>query len=342
MSKFYNAFPRELGRYRTGRANSLQDLVQWVNGRNGLQDQYTSVYGFHDWNGSKRPNYYNAVVDRIYWDADPYAYDSARKVKVKLEDPAKRVLRLSYNLEDEKVGHWLIASGSGLNVYGDTTDWPLSPDDKKKDTIRAIQEYYDDMSRLQGDSLYGDVARVSRIPGTVNLKFKRKHGRRYCIFTSRESIEDGSYIENMQTNNGDRKNAYISGDKPIDLMYWEQEAESYFSGRNHANSYVEGIDMDVEYESDWFCVNKAMESCMVGKSSMGGTNRDRFIVLTYLFNTGYTSQEALGICKQKFNVTTLDSMRLEGQLKDIYTKGANFPSPTTLLKEGRCNNCGMC
>lgn len=338
MKQFYSNFPRELGRYRTGRANSVKDLIEWVNEGNGKRDQFVSVYGFDDWNGTKRPRYDSAVIDKIYWDADPYGYKNNQKVK--LEDPSTRVLRLSYELENDGVGHWLVASGSGLNLYAETTDWPLAPDTKKS-TIYAIQQHYDEKVNLEGDSLYGDVARVSRVPRTVNLKFKRAHGRRYCIFINRRNIENGAYIEKMQRNDGD-KDCYVAGNKPIDLMYWEEHADNFYSNRNIVDSYEEGIDEDAEFESDWFCVNKAMKACKEGKKLSNGTNRDRFIVLAYMYDTGYSAPEALGICKQNFHSTTLESMRLEQQLKNIYSNGVIFPSPTLLNKQGRCNSCGMC
>ncbi len=73
--KFYTNFPREVGKYRQWKANSISDLLHYVNKYNGKQDLYTSVYGFEEWfNG--RPNYNSAIIDRIYCDIDPYYTDN--------------------------------------------------------------------------------------------------------------------------------------------------------------------------------------------------------------------------------------------------------------------------
>ncbi len=231
-------------------------------------------------------------------------------------------------------------SGNGLNVYADTDSYPLAPD-RKKAVIHTIQTYYDQKAgEIQTDAVKGDIARISRIIGTRNLKFRGEE-KRFCVFVSREDVESGNHIERSRANQNNNK-AYIKGTKPIDLFYWEENSPEFIDSGG-INFYEEGIEEDAEIDTDWYCILKSLERVKKSqRNGINGTNRDRFLILSYLCNTGYTAPEALGICKKEFHESVFRTMRNEGQLKNIFMNGIAFPSRATLGSEGRCNNCGMC
>lgn len=339
--RFYNYFPRELGQYRQWTARTLDDIVRKVNRWNGKLDLYTSVYAFPEWRG-RRPNYNSAIIDRIYWDIDPYYTDKGTGEKVYIGDIDKRALAMSDKLMDDGIPHWLVASGSGINIYGVTTEYPPPPD-SKKNILYAIQNHYDDPV-IQSDQLHGDVARISRIPNTRNMKF-RVNEARYCVFVSREDIETGEYIRRMEECDNNY-NGFVPGDNPIDLMYWEQEApERYTDIGFDMYDPDEDIDPDdvEEFSTDWYCVQQSFERCQEKNKINGvGTNRDRFIVLTHMFNVAISSEEAEIITQREWDPRVYNAMKQEGQLRNIYKNGVMFPSRDTLKQEGRCNDCDRC
>jgi len=307
---------------------------------NGKQDVYTSVYGFEEWTNG-RPVYDSAIIDRVYSDIDPYYTDKGTGEKVFIGKIDERALKLSDKYIADSVPHWIIGSGSGINVYGVTTEYPVAPD-KKKDTLYAIQNHYHDKF-IQADKLNGDVARISRAPKTRNKKFRLSEAR-YCVFLSRRDLETDRYLERMQTNDSN-KQSFITGTKPIDLEYWEEHAEEHFINLGYDmydDTEEEPSEME-PFETEWYCVDKAMERCRSErKLSNIGSNRDRFIVLTYMFNVAYSSAEASVITRNEFSNSVYNSMAKEGQLKNIYRNGVNFPSRDTLKNEGRCNDCDRC
>ena len=334
--KFYSHFPREVGRYRNSTVNSVDGLVSYINRWNGRRDIYTSVYGFTDLhNTNKYERYNSAIIDKIYWDVDPYYYDYESKDKIFIGDIEKRTLNLSDKLMDDEVAHTIVASGGGMNVYAETTDFPLATE-RKKDTIYAIQEHYND-DFIRADKLHGDVARISRIPGTRNMKFRPRDGKKYAIFITRKDLETGKWKYKSERNIN--KISHVKGKNKIDLHYWESKSPKRYTNDN-LGIYEEGIDKtDIKLDSDWFCVNEAMSRCGNGANH---TNRDRFIVLSYMFNTGYSSPQARGIIDNQFSIRNIDKVGSEGQLKHIYERGISFPNKQTLKFEKRCNECNLC
>jgi hypothetical protein len=334
--KFYTNFPREVGRYRDGIATSMERLVAWINQWNGVRDMYTSVYGFSDINNpDKQKRYNSAIIDRIYWDIDPHWYDQVTKQKTHIGEIAERGLALSDKLIEDGVPHWIVASGSGINIYGKTTDFPVSPD-RKKDVLYAIGSHYDD-SYIRADTLHGDVARISRIPGTRNMKFKQKDGIRYAVFVTRKDLETGNWLH--KSKNNINKLSYVKGKTNIDLHYWEENAEERYLGNNFGGMNEKGIDESIELNTDWYCVKQAMERCGNGAVH---TNRDRFIVLSYMFNMGYSAPQARGLVNKEFSFSNRQKVLMEGQIDHIYERGISFPSKTRLTKENRCNDCNLC
>ena len=333
---FYSKFPREIGSHRQAKVRSVNEMVKYINQWNGKMELYTSVYPFERWNGN-RPIYESAVVDRIYWDIDPY--DNTNKKKVYLGDPAERALKHSDTLIDDNIKHTIIVSGSGLNVYAFTDDFPLAPN-RKKPSIHTIAKYYNNKSGAKSDTkVMGDVARISRIPGTRNMKFKGKNSRRFCVFISRDDLENDRWIKMSESNTSNF--SIVDGDL-IDLYQWEQKSPEFIQSGG-LDLYEEGVDEDAILDTSWYCVNQAMKRCKLTQHyNKSGTNRERFIILSYLLNTAHTSKEAHGIAKNEFHSTVYDTMLIEGQLKNVYSNGILFPSIKTLTDEARCNKCGMC
>ena len=336
--KFYTHFPRQVGRFRSSEVKSVNELVSYVNKWNGKKDIFTSVYGFEWLPKRYEPDYSGAIIDKIYWDLDP-----KDDFVTPIED---RVLKLSSALSSDSIPHFLVATGTGFGVYALTTNFPVSPD-RKKTTVKLIQQYYDnEAGGIMGDSSsYGDISRVTRVMGSMNMKY-RNGLRRYCVFVPTSSIEKATYHDKHVVT-GIQGNGYVRGSSMIDLSYWEEEAEDFIDSGGFG-LFEDGIDENSELDTDWFCVKQAVKNTTNGvmKNSVNrintGTNRDRFIILSYMYNTGYSSQQAQGIARNTFNQRILDEMVHEGQLRNVYNRGIKFPSKSTLKREGRCNECNLC
>ena len=333
--RFYTNFPREVGKYRNGNVTNINQLIEYINKWNGLRDMYTSVYGFSDIsNPNKVKRYNSAIIDRIYWDIDPHYYNKNEKVHV--GKIAERGLALSDKLMDDGIPHWIVASGSGINIYGVTNDFPVSPD-RKKDVLYSIANHYDD-SFIRADSLHGDLSRISRIPGTRNLKYKQSQGLRYAVFITRDDLENDTWLEKSKNNINNFN--YVRGSSPIDLHYWEENAQERYAGGAFVEGMNEqGVEDNFELETDWYCVKQAIERCGNGAVH---TNRDRFIVFSYMLNMGYSAPQARGLAKSKFNRSNFQKVLMEGQVDHIYNRGISFPSKTILKNEDRCNDCDHC
>lgn len=329
--KFYTNFPRQVGKYRNGIVKSERELIQYVNRWNGKRDIFTSVYAYDDiHNPDVDERFRTAIIDRIYWDLDPQ--------DDKLHSVENRVLRLSAALSDDSAPHIIKASGTGFGLYAFTDDFPVAPD-KKKTTVKIIQEHYDEKAGgISGDrTSYGDIARISRIPGTLNMKY-RNGLRRYCVFVPLQSVENRTYMSKYVTT-GTQGNGYIHGSKPIELAHWENLAETYVDSSG-LGIYDDGIDSSVEFETDWWCINQSLEKAAATKRQT--TNRERYIIINHLFNTGFTSQQANGIILKTFSKYNNAKTIEEGMIKSIYSRGLRFPAKTTLKREARCNDCGQC
>lgn len=336
--RFYTHFPRQVGKFRSGVVKSVPELISYVNKWNGKRDLFTSVYGHEFIPKRYEPDFSGAIIDKIYSDLDP---------KDDLINPVdERTLRLSSTLSSDNIPHFLVATGTGFGVYALTSPFPVAPD-RKKTVVKMIQEHYDDKAGgIVGDrSSYGDISRISRIPGTMNLKYRNGH-RRYCVFVSPKSIENGTYHD-RHVLTGDHGNGYVKGSSVIDLHYWEEESEDYVDSSG-LGTYEDGMEEGEKLDTDWFCVKQAAERCINGVSRNSvnrvntGTNRDRYVVLSYLYNTGHSSQQARGIVQKTFSHKILTEMLHEGQLRNVFSRGIRFPSKKTLQREGRCSNCNLC
>jgi len=330
--KFYTNFPRQIGKYRNKIVNSEEELIQYVNRWNGKRELFTSVYAYGDIHNPDIDERFNtAIIDRVYWDLDPLD-DTHRSI-------VERLLMLSSALSDDNVPHIIKASGTGFGVYALTDNFPVSPD-KKKTTIKVIQEYYDNKAgKINGDrTSYGDIARISRIPGTLNMKY-RNGLRRYCVFVPLQSVENDTYMSKYVTT-GIQGNGFVKGDRPLDLAYWENLAADYVDSSG-LGIYEDGIEItDDEFETDWWCIQQSLDK--VAQNKRQTTNRDRYLIINHLFNTGYTSQQANGIVLKKFSKYNNAKTIEEGMVKNLYSRGLRFPSRTTLMREGRCNDCRKC
>lgn len=351
--KFYTAFPRLIGQTREDLVDNIKDFMAYVKKWNGRKNLFTSVYSFDEYSWTSKygkkdwpvPVYSSAIIDRIYWDIDP---EDNHPMTID-----ERVIYLSLALTKDEIMHFILFSGSGYAVYAITDDYPVAPD-KKKSTVRCIQEHYDRKAGelfglnkeehgvvgIEADpTSYGDIARISRIPGSLNLKYRGFTEPRYCIFIGLNDIRQGRSV-NM-SKKGQHGKGFINNIKKINLAYWEEEAESYIDTSGE-DLYRDGIEQTAEFKTEWYCVKEAFNDCRNGIYKQNGLNRERYIVLSFFVNAGYSSRQARRITKNDFHPRIYQDMVSESQLKHVYTQGVLFPSRSVMKKEGRCNECGLC
>ncbi|RLG80302.1 MAG: hypothetical protein DRO09_03305 [Thermoprotei archaeon] len=149
--------------------DSNEKLLKWV----GFfkKDCYVSVFYFERWD-KKGPDPKSVIINTIYFDFD---------CETKPERAYAETRTLLEILERSKIIPRVYFSGAkGFAIYLDVPDLRLNyPKDVLKTFCMRIMKELD--LKTADIKVFGDIMRVSRLPGTVNSKSIRLHGEAlYC------------------------------------------------------------------------------------------------------------------------------------------------------------------
>lgn len=192
----YSTFPREVATPIRTLVTNRTDFLDFVNKFNGKTNLYSSIYSFQNI-FSNKPIYDSCIVDRIMFDLDSSTcYADAMKLHNKFLE--------------QNIRHTVIFSGRGFQVFPFTKKVTGS---KSKELITNAQLYYIQLLGIDADMhVVGDLARISRIPNTFNMR----RGR-YCIMlnskilnTSYEKIQEFAKTQYFN-------NHVVFGEKLLDL-----------------------------------------------------------------------------------------------------------------------------
>lgn len=169
--------PLNLVRIRN--VNSIDALVGLMDAFSNRLGFYISVYAYASSPATAR--YDSAVIDRMYLD-----FDSKTKPAAAVNEAAL-VIDTFHDLSIE--AHSYFSGEKGAAVYIDFPPVDIAPENKKGVLYRFWEMVKSGMgievSTLDGGSLKGDIARVSRLPNT-----KHKSGL-YCIPLERSDLRKG-------------------------------------------------------------------------------------------------------------------------------------------------------
>src|SRR3990167_2326319 len=271
MRFLYSGFPREMGTPRRSVVNDPKEFLDFVRVNNGRTNVYTSLYSFRETNG-RICDYKTAKIDKVVHDFDALSQlDEAQKSREWVRGE----------------GGWslLVLSGGGWHVYIKVT---CKRYDRPSDALYNFQEEMRTKLNLGFDkSLRGDVGRLIRVIGTMNMKTKT-----FCVPITQD-MADTLTIEQITTQAKDPKVARDLcvvrdwkryGELPsIDLSPWDHERIHEGPKIPHVDFEVNGILVvptldDIPPTLRRLCV-----------ADMG--HMDRAKVISHVYGAGYTREE---------------------------------------------------
>lgn len=286
--------------------NEYRDLYS------GKKDIYTSVYKYKDY---IRPE--NAIIDRIFLDFD---YD-------KYLDFFDDVRKVAKYLADSGYTFCIRFSGRGFHIF-----IKLNRRVKLKNPKNAIRNWVRDMhikTNTESDSsVVGDLRRVSRMIGSMNLKTHR-----YCIpigynelmnFTYQSICKMAEEIDETK----DYDDIYYIGSNFLDISDFDVE-EGPQSINYNIN--INNIQVQDGYPE---CIEQMLKDPELGYYGRGQ-------LILYLRDDGYSFEEILMILKtilsdKKYYHCTVE----EGQPTYLYFNREDllFASCQTLKDNGLCTS----
>ena len=325
------AFPERKGPYRM--VYNQQQFNEVVNKLNGKKNLYTTVYAFSRLKQNEYsqmiPDYSSAIIDKVFFDFDN-------------EKALSNVKKLHYYLLEKSIMHTIIFSGGGFHLYifcdTITLMFPY-------DTVENVQRHYAKEIQLTigeasthdlDEAIIGDLARVTRIPLTYNVKRKR-----WCLpITHKDLGEDFEYFKKL-AENMPLSNCSIKTYGKIKLNLKEFD----FQSSKKLNVIEEEIPLlgkmeNLSEEGFYPCV----ENMIVKRSGC----HPWYWGTIFLHEKGYTKQEADMIMKKylsKFKRTDGFAndyehyKKSDRHLDTVYNDKTGkhyFPSAAHLFKKGIC------
>ena len=294
------------------------DLYYLINKYNGIIDCYSTLYSIPE------PRAYNkATIDKIYFDLDSKnAWDNLKKAHNKL-------LELD-------IQHCALFTGGGCSLF--IFCKPTSSLQYPKAAIRKAQKYYakelglsigkPDIADID-EHIVGDIARITRIPYTFNIKPNR---RRYCMVITDTALKYPYEKIKARATDQHIEKLQIWGNKKIDLIKFDELPEISMEYMNLAKE-----DMIIESKDNYAkLLNKLpyLIKNLLNHTVCGW--RARYLTILAIKEAGIPIELCIKICKyywtpEKFHHSLFD----EQQFQYIYSRNdLFFPKWETLLAEG--------
>ena len=273
--KMFKKFPREVGPPRKVVYN-IQEWLNFCNKYNGMKKAvYTSIYKFNiiDQVGTKpvKPEYNSAIIDKIFFDFDDKSCNAWKECN-----------SLHQELLKDNIKHIIIMSGRGYHLYYFSS--PLSSENPKSLIYNSQYHFINKLKLTVDAQVIGNPAQLARVPNTFNIK-----GNRFCIPLTQEQFEkEDKYCKQLASKQNFVKKISI-GEKLFDLKPFD-----------YKTNIVEDINFELEFENS---VNQNyMNNCdikikkLLSKKELGW--RERYLVILYFREKGFTMQEVYNILKE--------------------------------------------
>jgi len=326
-------FPERRGEYRI--VHNQKEFYDALNKYNGRTNVYSTIYSFSNLKkgkyGIEYPEYDSAIVDKIFFDLD--SINSFKNIK--------KLHKLLLNLD---LIHCLIMSGGGFHCYVKCKIHNLK---NPKDAIANVQRKIVEKIGLEiGDPkeadidehIIGDIARISRIPNTFNLKRKC-----FCVPLKNTDFNIFKSLHDIQEAAKEQRLIPIQwyGNKKINIDKFDYPTKK----PDIRTIEIPMGKFDIEEYGDekmWPCVRKMLTEHT--------NHKFRYWGVIWLREMGFTEEEAKEICKKylsKFSRndgTINDFIHMQKHdhvFETVYHKGEHFfPYCEKLYREGLCE--GKC
>jgi hypothetical protein len=244
------------------------ELVAEINKHNGILSCYCTVYKFRD-HDNYLCIYDTAIIDRVFFDFDD-------------ENAFDDILKMEKYYSKLNIKRAILFSGGGYHFYIKCK----RVTENKRGTLRGYQEYITDKLKLLPDTnVFGDIARIARIPNTYNRK-----RRKFCIAIKPEWLKKGDkWI---------RKRA----GKPHKWFEWHGEKVENIEGHEvNIEPLMPQLD-NIEIRSD--IKKKYKNFSNTAKKMLSDNNlrwKNRGALINYLFEQGYFPEEVIDLLWNKLN-----------------------------------------
>ena len=271
---------------------------------NAWKDIYISVY---DFKGTPKAN--TAIVNNIFLDFDPVKNNDVLSFEY-----CKMVAR---HLLNEKINHKVFYSGRGFHIFIDV-DKSVKLRNPKQAIRNYVKELHKKTHTKSDRAVVGDLMRVRRCPGTVNLKTGR-----YCIPLSSHEIMTLTLHQIKSLATSHRKISQRLNLKKLNLKeYYEDKVNIYQPTSETKN---------ITFCNSIPCVNEMMKDENLPYLMRG-------YVILYLRDMGYELDEIYDIMKKflsddKFHHCAYE----EHQIEYLYNRtDIVFPNCYRLRDEDIC------
>lgn len=274
----------------------------------GKKNIYESVYQF-DGEGKEAIQTSNAIVDKIFLDFD---YDE----DLTFFNDVKKVVKY---LNQSKIKFYIRFSGRGFHIFIQLADIKLkNPQHAIREWVRRLHEETDTDS---DSSVVGDLRRVCRIMGSMNLKTHL-----FCIPLDYQTLMTNTYktICDKAKEYHDELADYINDGTLLDLSEYDKEKE-HISVKN-----VSSTNIELSYGLPP-CIRAMIKNPLLGYEERGQ-------LILFLRDDGYGFNEILSVLKtilsdEKYYHCTEE----ENQLEYLYNReDMMFASCKTLKSKGMC------
>ncbi|MHA1868723.1 MAG: hypothetical protein ACTSXD_11820 [Candidatus Heimdallarchaeaceae archaeon] len=308
----FSTFPREVGPPRKV-VTDMKQFLDYINLYNGKRKAlYTSIYMFKNINEEWKPDYNSAIVDKLYFDFDDKSCNAWEECN-----------RLHQTCFEQNLKHIVVFSGRGYHLYIFTTHYNPT---YKKEAIRGGQTYFIDKLNLTVDrQVLGNVAQLARIPNTYHSKAKR-----FCIPLTKEQFEKGDkFIKHLAKEQNFVKDIII-GEKLFDLKRFDIKKEPEF------NLNLPEI---TSKSFNTTSITRDLPPCILNILNKEIKRwKDRYLIILYFKEKGYTREEVLEILKKYLTKQKLyHCIKEERQLQYLFERDdLVFPSCKRMKEDGFC------
>lgn len=334
----FNSFPREVGSSRKI-VKSKEEMIDWINASNGYKDCYTSVYKFNQLQQSgksrTRADYYSAQVDKVFFDFDIEEDNPERDDAYSSRESGLEALRdFHRDCKKSNLKHSMFISGSGFHGYIFAGYHVL---EYKKQALQNAHMHFINKLDLKIDrKIIGDLARITRIPNTFNLKREK-----FCVPLTSDEVMNMEPDELFKLADSPRKdiNPIIEGKKLFLENFDYNRVKSVYRGsKNEINDIV---DDEIEIEGMPYDINafNPPESIRYILNKEGKLDyRDRFILIMFMRDNGLSENDCVKmmreiLCDAKFYHCTQEECGnlKHGQISYLYSRDELFfPTEKTI------------
>ena len=328
------AFPKRKGKYRI--VYNMKTMLKVINLKNGQEHIYSSVYSFKRYKlndyGLKVPDYRSAKLDKLFFDFDG-------------EDSILSARKLHKYLTDQDIKHCIIFSGNGIHIYV-ICEYKKHSYIYPSDTIRNAQLKICEEAKVKigkgseggvDETAIGDLARVSRVPNTYNIKRKE-----WCRPISSQTLNLD--FDKIKQHLNSLSPIIINGQKKFRLDDFDYQPKDVI--KDEMEIPVAGEIKNISSENFWPCA----ENMIVKRSG----NKAWFWATIWLRDMGYSKKETDKIMRKYLS----KFKRADGTFNDYHHYKNNdnnlnivfddkkgkywFPSANKLYNEKLCpGKCPM-